>query len=41
MEHEGMFGPGKYFRITPKVSVSWGIEPQKQGQWNSIKHWDA
>ncbi len=27
VDHEGIFGKGKYFRITPIVSVSWGIEP--------------
>jgi pyridoxamine 5'-phosphate oxidase family protein len=27
VDHEGMFGKGKYFRITPAVSVSWGIDP--------------
>jgi pyridoxamine 5'-phosphate oxidase family protein len=27
VDHEGMFGKGKYFRITPSVSVSWGLEP--------------
>ena len=26
VDHEGMFGKGKYFRITPTISVSWGIE---------------
>src|SRR5438309_11317063 len=31
MEHKGIFGDGRYIRITPKVSVSWGIEPPKQG----------
>jgi pyridoxamine 5'-phosphate oxidase family protein len=39
MEHNGIFGKGKYFRIRPKVSVSWGIEPLKKGQWSSIKRW--
>jgi len=37
IEHEGIFGKGKYFRITPRVSASWGIEPVKQGQWVSRK----
>jgi pyridoxamine 5'-phosphate oxidase family protein len=37
VEHEGIFGKGKYFRIRPKVSVSWGIEPVKKGRWNSRK----
>jgi pyridoxamine 5'-phosphate oxidase family protein len=39
MEHKGMFGMGKYIRITPKVSTSWGIEPQKEGKWYSAKRW--
>jgi pyridoxamine 5'-phosphate oxidase family protein len=37
VEHLGIFGEGKYFRITPKVSVSWGIEPVKKGEWTSRK----
>jgi pyridoxamine 5'-phosphate oxidase family protein len=40
MEHDGIFGNGKYFRITPKVTVSWGIEPQVEGRWTSSKRWD-
>jgi pyridoxamine 5'-phosphate oxidase family protein len=32
VEHKGIFGPGKYLRISPRVSVSWGIEPEKKGQ---------
>ncbi len=32
---EGMFGEGKYFRITPRVSVSWGIDPS-QGDPSSL-----
>ena len=27
------------FRIAPKVSVSWGIEPPTKGHWTSSKHW--
>ena len=38
MDHEGMFGPGKYFRITPRVTTSWGIEPSP-GWKPSVKHW--
>jgi pyridoxamine 5'-phosphate oxidase family protein len=36
VEHKGMFGPGKYLRITPKVSWSMGIEglKLKKGQWS-------
>jgi pyridoxamine 5'-phosphate oxidase family protein len=35
MDHRGMFGPGKYLRVTPKVSWSIGIEglSLKEGQW--------
>ena len=35
VEHNGMFGPGKYLQITPTTSWSWGIkglEP-KEGQF--------
>jgi pyridoxamine 5'-phosphate oxidase family protein len=36
MEHEGIFGPGKYLRITPRVSWSFGIEglKLKEGEWS-------
>jgi hypothetical protein len=36
MEHKGMFGPGKYLRITPKVSWSFGIKGLKveEGEWS-------
>jgi pyridoxamine 5'-phosphate oxidase family protein len=37
VEHDGIFGKGRYFRITPRTSVSWGIEPLKEGQWMSRK----
>src|SRR5271157_2666216 len=35
VQHEGMFGPGEYLRITPKVSWSWGIEgvELKKDEW--------
>ena len=35
-EHKGIFGPGKYLRITPKVSWSFGMEGLKlnEGQWS-------
>jgi pyridoxamine 5'-phosphate oxidase family protein len=39
MEHKGIFGDGRYIRITPRVSVSWGIEPPKEGSWTSVKQW--
>ena len=38
MDHNGMFGPGKYFRITPLVTASWGIEPSKERK-PSVKRW--
>ena len=36
VEHNGMFGPGKYLRITPKTSWSWGISglETKKGEWS-------
>lgn len=37
VQHDGIFGKGRYFRITPKVTISWGIEPVKDGQWYSKK----
>jgi pyridoxamine 5'-phosphate oxidase family protein len=35
VEHNGMFGAGKYLRITPKTSWSWGIPGLKtaKGEW--------
>jgi pyridoxamine 5'-phosphate oxidase family protein len=39
MEHKGIFGDGRYFRISPVVSVSWGIDPPKGGKWASVKRW--
>jgi pyridoxamine 5'-phosphate oxidase family protein len=34
LDHNGMFGPGRYLRITPKVSWSFGLEGLnlKQGE---------
>ena len=29
IEHNGMFGPGRYLRITPDISWSWGIRGPK------------
>lgn len=37
VEHDGIFGKGKYLRITPRASISWGIEAPKEGQWYSKK----
>jgi pyridoxamine 5'-phosphate oxidase family protein len=36
VERNGMFGPGKYLRITPKISWSWGIPglKVKKGEWS-------
>lgn len=41
MKHDGMFGSGTYIRITPKLSMSWGIEPVgRDTQWSpSVKRW--
>jgi pyridoxamine 5'-phosphate oxidase family protein len=36
VEHNGMFGPGKYLKITPSVTWSWGIkglQPPKEGEF--------
>lgn len=32
IDHDGMFGPGMYLRITPKVSWSFGIEALEPSQ---------
>ena len=40
MEHDGIFGHGKYFRVTPRVTVSWGIEPPTEGRWTESKKWE-
>jgi len=40
MEHVGIFGPGKYLRVTPRVTVSWGIEPPTEDRWASSKKWE-
>ena len=36
VDHNGMFGQGKYLRITPRVSWSFGIEglKLKAGEWS-------
>jgi pyridoxamine 5'-phosphate oxidase family protein len=39
MEHKGIFGVGRYFRVSPLVSVSWGIEPPSGERWTSVKRW--
>jgi len=40
-EHDGIFGKGRYFRIIPRSSVSWGIEPPSKGRWTSSKRWQS
>jgi pyridoxamine 5'-phosphate oxidase family protein len=37
LEHDGIFGKRSYFRISPRVSVSWGIEKSKDGRQRSRK----
>jgi pyridoxamine 5'-phosphate oxidase family protein len=38
VDHDGIFGRGKYIRITPKVTASWGIEPSQD--WKpTVRHW--
>jgi len=37
VERQGMFGKGSYLRVTPRVSISWGLEPVKDGRWVSKK----
>lgn len=39
MEHDGIFGHGKYFRIKPQATVSWGIEQPTEGRWTASKRW--
>jgi pyridoxamine 5'-phosphate oxidase family protein len=39
LEHRGIFGAGSYIRITPGLSVSWGIEPPENGRLSSAKRW--
>ena len=37
VDHKGMFGPGKYLRIVPKVSWSFGIPGQKSEGFNRVR----
>ena len=39
LEHNGIFGKGRYIRITPRVSTSWGIDSPQEGHWSSTKRW--
>ncbi len=36
-DHVGPFGKGKYLRISPAVTVSWGLEKPKKGESTSRK----
>ena len=36
-DHKGMFGPGKYLRITPRISWSSGIKGLKQEGFNRVR----
>ena len=42
MEHSGMFGPGKYLRIAPKISWSFGLPNLnaglRQGRLKTVHH---
>jgi pyridoxamine 5'-phosphate oxidase family protein len=38
LEHDGIFGKGRYIRITPILTSSWGIEPTQGGRL-SVKRW--
>jgi len=38
LDHDGIFGKGKYIRITPRLTASWGIEPSKD--WKpKVRRW--
>ncbi len=38
VDHDGMFGKGRYIRVTPRVTVSWGIEPSQD--WKpAVRRW--
>ncbi len=37
VDHKGMFGPGKYLRITPTISWSFGIKGLKQEGFNRVR----
>ena len=39
VDHNGMFGPGKYLKILPKISWSFGIPGAKSDKpgWNRVK----
>jgi pyridoxamine 5'-phosphate oxidase family protein len=37
VDHKGMFGPGKYLRIAPRISWSFGIKGLKQEGFNRVR----
>jgi len=37
VDHKGIFGPGKYLRITPRTSWSFGIKGLKQEGFRPVK----
>ena len=37
VDHKGLFGPGKYLRISPQVSWSFGIKGLKQEGFRRVK----
>lgn len=37
VDHQGQFGPGKYLRVTPKVSWSFGIKGLKSEGFNRLR----
>ncbi len=37
VDRKGMFGPGKYLRITPRISWSFGIKGLKQEGFNRVR----
>ncbi len=37
VDHQGQFGPGKYLRVTPKISWSFGIKGLKTEGFNRVR----
>jgi len=40
MDHEGIFGKGRYVRVKPSVTSSWGVNPAA-GARRSVKRWSS
>ncbi len=38
MDHEGIFGRGRYIRIEPSITSSWGVDPAAAPK-RSVKRW--